>query len=174
MPSILLPSLRVRRWGTDGQVLGARASLAELQVASAVDLLCVNAHGSAIEGGSGSGGCDWVDFDWADYLNGKLPRLRKAVANTYALGCVAPDQAASVADGAQVWVRFAGLHPNAKMDGTSAISVGSFVGIVGTDGVCAVQTNEGLAVAQSLDAWSTASTAGKRAWLLNRYGIPLI
>jgi hypothetical protein len=163
------PILRVRRIGPGNMPMLSREHTE--YAPHAVDILVRNKNGTAIDGYGAAGGCAWCEFDWADWLSGRIPDTQLAAANSYAIGCVAPDQAEAIADGAEYWLRVAGFHPYAAMDGTSAVSVNSYVGIVGTAGVAIVQTNEGLSMAQSLDAYSTAAPAPKRVWILNRGGI---
>jgi len=142
---------------------------------SAVDVLCVNKTGSTLAGGGGSatGACDWVTLDFTNDLTGKRPHIRKLPTSAIkCLGCIAPDMPASIADGELCWVRVFGIHPTAKVDGTTDIAINDGIGVYSsTAGVGAKNTTIGNTFATALEAYTTdATVAGKKVFIHDPMG----
>lgn len=141
----------------------------------AVDVLCVNKTGSTLAGGGGSatGACDWVTIDFTNDLTGKLPQVKKLPTSSIkCMGCIAPDQPTSIADGDQCWVRVFGIHPTAKLDGTTDIAINDGIGVFSsTAGVGAKTTTVGNAFATAMEAYATdATVAGKKVFIHDPMG----
>ncbi len=163
--------IRTRLWDAAGTTY--RHDKAEYRP-SAVDVLCVNKTGSTLAGGGGSatGACDWVTIDFTNDLTGKLPQVKKLpTSGIKCLGCIAPDQPTSIADGDQVWVRVWGLHPTAKVDGTTDVAINDGLGAYSsTAGVAAKSTTIGDQFATAQEAYTTNSTAGKKVFIYDPMG----
>lgn len=126
------------------------------QIPMAIDLLCLNASGGTLAGGSGTGGCDWIVGTGSGYDARGIFRVKKAAVNSApALGVVHWTEPTSIANGATFWARIYGPHDYAKVDGTTDVAIDDMLGCVANAGAVDKTTDPryaaGLALAARTD-----------------------
>jgi len=152
-------------------IAGGRVQPGAAYVPSVWDLRCLNASGGTLAGADT--GCDWVDFDLAKLADGVVPRIVKAPVNALAAGCVRVGQG-TIADGAECWVRVYGPHDYAKVDGTTDVAIGDYLGVHGsTAGAAAKDTTLGDRIARALEVRTADSIGAVKVLVLNALGLPL-
>lgn len=144
----------------------------------AVDVFCRNTSGGNLTGAPA--GSDWVEIDWANYVDGLPFPIKKltasgSAANNACLGIV-HWQAGTVADAARCWVRVFGEHPYAKVEGTTDVAVGDSLTPDTTAGQAikaAAAPEDNHVIGQALAAQAADSVVATRVFLSNPSGLVL-
>ncbi|TXH53325.1 MAG: hypothetical protein E6Q97_13500 [Desulfurellales bacterium] len=161
--------MRYKRWNQEGFL---QTELSEYG-AGAVDLYCQNSAAGALA--ASSSGCDWVDFDVANFTRGNIPVIKKAAVSTRAIGCV-HFQEGAIAASKFCWVRVFGWHPYAKVLGAASLIAGYPLVMdsanAGVAGYSASPYDE-VILGSIVAAYATASVAAKAVFIENPRHLPL-
>lgn len=139
---------------------------------SAGFIRALNVSGSTL----GAGDAVILDVTAANHAAGaRVPILRTTDNDhRFAAGFVDADES-DIPDQAECWIQVAGLHPAAKVNGSIALTPGDWLSTGPTAGVAvkAALPENALAIYVD-DAYSTAATATKKVFLVNRLGLQTI
>lgn len=111
--------------------------------------------------------------NWGEGL--PIPVTTTTSANVLNVAGAVPAHVASVANGAVFELQVAGYHPTLKVDGTTDLANGDFLGTFTTAGAVQKSTTADAICAQYVDAaYTTNSVAAKKAFLINRLGLGML
>ena len=140
--------------------------------ATDVDVMCVNRSGGTLAGAVA--GSDAVTIKWDEFVAGDFLPIKALELTTEGLFGVVHWDAGTVADDGRCWVRVRGVHPYAKVEGSTAVAAGDPLGWLSGQAAGEVRkvATFGSAGAMALAAQAAASVVATSVYLLNRFGIP--